>query len=108
MQYLNNQMQHPRAPMDCKNVLDSMHSNEFNFLISRCNTLVNFIPNSKVNFVKRQANRAVHSLEKTSRSYARIHEFEPIPNCIVLPLMNEMKQVCFVKKKKIITFEINK
>ena len=61
-------------------------------IIKECkNTFSSFFTNSRVEFIKRQANEVTHRLARAATFYARIHHFTVLPNCIQDVLMNEMR-----------------
>lgn len=61
--------------MDCKAVVDRIHSNvvdhtELGDLFSACKHLLSLKPSYKVHFVKRQTNASPHSLAKVAATTA--------------------------------------
>jgi ribonuclease HI len=82
--------------MDAKRVVDSFNSRncdvtEFGSIIEHCKSLCsNFYENSRVEFVRRQANEVAHNLAKAALLSASFQILVEIPYCIEHILMNEM------------------
>ncbi|XP_024632826.1 uncharacterized protein [Medicago truncatula] len=82
--------------MDAKKVADNFLSTnhdatEFENIIQNCQSLFrNYYENSKVEFVRRQANEAAHALVKAATLSASFQLLYVIPDCIEHILINEM------------------
>jgi len=64
---------------------------EFGCIISSCRSLFrNFFSNSRVEFVRRQANAVAHALARAATSLASPAVYFDIPNCIETLIINEM------------------
>jgi hypothetical protein len=59
-------------------------------IIGKCPSLISSFENCKVSYFKRQTNRVVHELARTTRFNASRQVFDYCPSCIQLTLMNEM------------------
>jgi len=55
--------------------------------IHLCST---YLPNSHVEFIRRQANEVAHALAKAATSSTSFHVFDDIPTCITDLVFNEM------------------
>ena len=82
--------------LDAKKVVDNFLSTkhdgtEFGDIIQSCRSLFrNFYENSKVEFVRRQANEAAHTLAKEATLSASFQVLHEIPYCIKHILINDM------------------
>jgi ribonuclease HI len=82
--------------LDSKNVVTKFHSNkedmsELGDVIRDCQRLHNsFFTNSRVEFIRRQANEVAHALARVATSLASFHIFIEIPTCIQHIIINEM------------------
>jgi ribonuclease HI len=82
--------------LDAKKVVDNFLSTkhdgtEFGDIIQSCRSLFrNFYENSKVEFVRRQANEAAHALAKEATLSASSQVLYEIPYCIEHILINDM------------------
>jgi ribonuclease HI len=82
--------------LDSKRVVDQFSSpksdvSEFGDIIDNCRALfTQFYVNSSVEFVRRQANEAAHSLAREAALLANFQILVTIPNCIEHILINEM------------------
>jgi len=64
---------------------------DFGCIISSCRSLFSSsFSNSRVEFVRRQANMAAHSLAREAMSLASPAVYFEIPNCIETLIINEM------------------
>jgi len=64
---------------------------EFGCIISSCHSLFSFFfSNSRVEFIRRQANMVAHALAKEAMSLASPAVYFEIPNCIETLIINEM------------------
>jgi ribonuclease HI len=64
---------------------------EFGVIISSCRSLCSsFFSNSRVEFVRRQANGVAHSLAREATLLASPVTYYDIPNCIETLIINEM------------------
>jgi len=64
---------------------------EFGCIITSCRSLFcNFFSNSRVEFVRRQANEVVHALAREATSLASPAIYYDIPTCIETLIINEM------------------
>jgi len=83
--------------MDSKTVVDSVYgeSNDvsnYMAIINDCrHMLATDLANSDLNFIRRQANGAAHSLAKEGSSNPSFHIYYNIPSCISDILINEMQ-----------------
>jgi len=83
--------------LDPKRVMDSFHStrndvSNLGAIIREFrNTFSSFFTNLRVEFIRRQANEVAHKLARTATSYASIHYFTELPDCIHDVLMNEVR-----------------
>ncbi|RHN79799.1 hypothetical protein MtrunA17_Chr1g0181271 [Medicago truncatula] len=82
--------------LDSKITRDAFHSrktdvSEFGSIIDACRDLFsNSFTNSRVEFIRRQANAAVHALAREATSLASPHIYYEIPLCIETIIINEM------------------
>lgn len=83
--------------LDSKRVVDSFHStrndvSDLGAIIRECRTTFSsFFTNSRVEFIRRQANEVAHRLARAATFYASIHYFTVLPDCIQDVLINEMR-----------------
>ncbi|KAK2415192.1 putative mitochondrial protein [Trifolium repens] len=82
--------------LDSKKLVDRLHASthdatEFGDIITRCKSLFSqFYNNSRVEFVRRQANEVAHSLTKAATYLASPQILVDIPHCTKHILINEM------------------
>lgn len=82
---------------NCKYLVDTICSNqngsmEFHRIVARCRALLFIIPNSMVNFVRRQSNQVVLNLAKAFLGFMIISNyFYQIPTFIFSWIINEMQ-----------------
>jgi ribonuclease HI len=82
--------------MDCKRVVDGLHSNRTNTsdlgaILSDCRLILATSLNSHVKFIRRQANEVAHILARVATSLASFHNFIDIPTCMYNIIINEMR-----------------
>jgi hypothetical protein len=96
--------------LDSNKVVDRFHASthdatEFDDIITHCKSLFSqFYNNSRVEFVKRQANEVAHSLAKAATYLTNPQIFVDIPHCIEHILINEMLYIyifTFTSKNKL-------
>jgi ribonuclease HI len=80
---------------DSKLVVDAISSkqvglSEFSTLIAHIQNLLRMNNYFEVKYVKRQANKVVHSLARAAFSMSRRCIFDSVPRCIETQLINEM------------------
>lgn len=73
--------------IDCKVMANVMKtrlkgSSKFHYILAKCKNLLFLNQNSRVSFIRRQANQGAHALTRTSRFHASHHVYEHISNCI--------------------------
>lgn len=77
-----------------KSIVDNMNeqqSNDSDFGVRNCNRLLVFLfKNSRVKFVRRQANEITHALARVAPSLANLHNFTGVPIYIQVFIINEM------------------
>jgi len=88
-------MQAGRFKIDCKTIPDALSvnnipQNEFDDLISQCKRLLVNRPNFVVSYVRRKANRVVHSIARDSLCHPNPHIFNVVPSTLYSLIMNEM------------------
>ncbi|MCH93742.1 replication protein A 70 kDa dna-binding subunit, partial [Trifolium medium] len=82
--------------LDSKRVVDKLHGkkvdiSELGDIVSNCKQIFNsYFTNSRVEFIKRQANEAAHALANVAPSLPSFHISIDIPACIQNIIMNEM------------------
>ncbi|KAH1123734.1 hypothetical protein GYH30_013795 [Glycine max] len=59
----------------------------------KCKAILPCIPNSRVNFIRRQANNVVHSLAKASIFFSCNYVHEKVPTCTESSILNEKPQL---------------
>ena len=83
--------------LDSKRVVDSFYStrndvSDLGAIIRECRTTFSsFFTNSRVEFIRRQANEVAHRLARAATFYASIQDFTVLPDCIQDVLINEMR-----------------
>lgn len=71
----------------------NMHTiglSNFHVILAKCRVNLSIIPNSKVSFVRRQANQVAHSLARASTFYACNHVLNIVPTCTTSLIRNEI------------------
>jgi ribonuclease HI len=81
--------------LDCKLVVDDINNKlnfctEFGMLLYACKTSLFALSNFMISFIRRQANNVAHLLARVALLFASREEFDYIPSCIEVTLMNEM------------------
>ncbi|KAK2404967.1 hypothetical protein QL285_054266 [Trifolium repens] len=81
--------------LDCKLVVDGITGKlnfrtEFGMLLYACKASLFALSNFRISFIRRQANNVAHLLARAALSFASRQEFDYIPSCIEVTLMNEM------------------
>jgi hypothetical protein len=82
--------------LDSKNVVTSFHSKHHNAselgdIIQDCVHVYNtYFRNSRIEFIRRQANEVAHVLARVATSLASFHLFIDVPLCIGNIVNNEM------------------
>jgi ribonuclease HI len=82
--------------LDSKRVVDSFKHNRrdesvFGDIIKDCkNVFHSYFTNSRVEFIRRQANEVAHCLAKAAPCLASFHVFTDIPTCIQNLIINKM------------------
>lgn len=81
---------------DCKIIADSLNSSsqdltEFGDLIKSCKDLLSLKQGFTIQFVKRQANMAAHTLARRAATHAWAHITSTVPTCIASIIFNEMR-----------------
>jgi len=93
----NQQFDNVDFALDCKKVVDCVHSNlddssEFGCIITACKQLlVDKFQNSHVEFNRRQANRVTHELAQAALSNPNPHIINDVLTCIWHILDNKMQ-----------------
>jgi hypothetical protein len=59
-------------------------------LLYACKASLFALSNFRISFIRRQANNVAHLLARAALSFASRQEFDYIPSCIEVTLMNEM------------------
>ncbi|KAK2437967.1 hypothetical protein QL285_022797 [Trifolium repens] len=83
--------------MDCKGVVDSLHSSrtynsDLGDILRDCRIIqATNLVTSHVRFIRRQANEVAHRLAQVTTSLASFHNFIDIPTCIFHVIFNEMR-----------------
>jgi hypothetical protein len=84
-QYIHKQKESTRTFIVCYDM------SELGDVIRDCQRLHNsFFTNSRVEFIRRQANEVAHALARVATSLASFHIFIEIPTCIHHIIINEM------------------
>ena len=90
--------------LDSKVTRDAFHSHhiditEFGSIVTACREMFSTsFPNSRVEFIRRQANSAAHALVREAISLASPTTYYIIPICIEHIIINEMLYALFSKK----------
>ncbi|XP_045822258.1 uncharacterized protein LOC123915155 [Trifolium pratense] len=90
------QLENVDFELDSKNVVAKFHSKArdisgLGYVIKDCQYIHNsHFRNSRVEFVRRQANEAAHVLANVASSLASFHIFIDVPSCIDFIIANEM------------------
>lgn len=87
--------QHAILETGSKALVDRLNSSiidhtELGDLILACKNLLSLNPHFKVQFARRQANRAAHTLARVAATSACSHIFSFIPDCIASVIINEI------------------
>ncbi|GAU35225.1 hypothetical protein TSUD_205010 [Trifolium subterraneum] len=91
------QLEHVDFELDSQIVVTKFHSknrdeSELGDIIKDCRTMFNtHFRNSRVEFIRRQANEVAHVLAREATSLASFHIFIDVPLCIRDIIMNEME-----------------
>jgi hypothetical protein len=81
--------------LDCKLVVDGIRGKlnfltEFGTMLFACKASLSSLSNVRISFIRRQANNVAHLLARVALLFASREEFDYIPSCIEVTLMNEM------------------
>jgi ribonuclease HI len=80
---------------DCRLLVDAINSNsapnnEFKVIISRCKDILSSRNNFIASYVKRQVNRVIHNIARTSLPHPSPHIFHDVPSTLYPLFFNEM------------------
>jgi hypothetical protein len=81
---------------------DRNDTSEFGCIISCRSLFTALFSNSRVEFVRRQANEVAHALAREATLLGSPAVYFEIPSFIETLIINEMLQACFLKKKNIL------